>query len=267
MDLHLRDKRALITGSSSGIGAAIAKALAQEGAIVIVHGRKQEQANRMAQEISADGNKAFVAVGDISTDEGARQVVDKVLSSLGGVDILVNNAGIYEDRGWMDSPPNGWAEIYNANVISMVRMIQLLIPHMKQLGWGRIIQIASGLAIQPFAARPDYQATKAATLNMTVSLAKELAQTGITVNTVSPGLIATEGAKRIFHQIALTKGWGTEWAEIEKHLVLEDWPNPSSRLGRPEEVANIIAYLASPLADYINGANIRVDGGGVGAIN
>lgn len=267
MDLHLRDKRVLITGSSSGIGAAIALALAQEGAIVVVHGRNQEQANRLAQEISADSGKAFVAVGDLSTDQGARQVADKVLSSLGGVDILVNNAGRYDERGWMDSPPDGWAEIYNANVISMVRMIQLLVPQMKQLGWGRIIQIASGLATQPSAFLPDYEASKAATLNLSVSLAKELAQTGITVNTVSPGLIATPGAKRIFSQMAPSKGWDTEWAEIEKHMVQENWPNPTGRLGRPEEVANMVAYLASPLADYINGANLRVDGGGVGAIN
>ena len=267
MDLHLKEKRALVTGSSNGMGAAIAKTLAREGAIVIIHGRKEEHANRIAQEISADGGKAFVAIGDISTDEGARQVADKVLSSLGGLDILVNNAGIYEDRNWMQSLPHEWAEIYNANVISIVRMIQLLVPQMKQLGWGRIIQMGSGLATQPLAARPDYEVTKAATLNITVSLAKELAQTGITVNTVSPGLIATEGAKHIFHQIALSKGWGTEWAEIEKHLVQDDWPNPTNRLGRPEEVANLITYLASPLADYINGANFRVDGGGVGVIN
>lgn len=267
MDLQLRDKRVVVTGSSSGIGEAIAKALGQEGAIVVVHGRHEEQANRIAQEISEGGGKAFVAIGDISTDEGARQVADKVLSSLGGVDILVNNAGMYEDRGWMDTPPDGWAEIYNANVISIVRLIQLLVPQMKQLGWGRIIQIASGLATQPLASRPDYESTKAATLNLTVSLAKELAQTGITVNTVSPGLMATPGAERMFREIAPSKGWGTEWAEIEKHLVQEMWPNPSGRLGRPEEVGNMVAYLASPLADYINGANIRVDGGGVGAIN
>ena len=267
MDLHLRDRRTLITGSSSGIGAAIAKALAQEGAIVIVHGRKEEQANRIAQEINADGGKAFVAVGDISTDEGARQVADKILSTFGDVDILVNNAGAYEERSWMNSPPNGWAEVYNANVISMVRMIQLLVPYMKQQGWGRIIQIASVLATQPNASLPEYQATKAAALNITVSLMKELTQTGITVNAISPGLIATEGTKRIFHQIAPNKGWGIEWAEIEKHAMQEFWPNPTGRLGRPEEIANMVAYLASPLADYINGANFRVDGGGVGAIN
>jgi NAD(P)-dependent dehydrogenase (short-subunit alcohol dehydrogenase family) len=266
MDLHLRDKRSVITGSSSGLGEAIAKVLAQEGAIVVIHGRKEDQAKRIAQAITAGGGKAFVAIGDLSTDEGAHQVADQVLSSLGGVDILVNNAGIYKDTSW-ESPPDGWAEIYNANVISMVRIIQLFVPQMKHLGWGRIIQIASGLAMQPFAARPDYEATKAATLNLTVSLAKQLAQTGITVNTVSPGLMVTPGAEQMFRQIAPSKGWGTEWAEIEKHLVQEDWPNPTSRLGRPEEVANMVAFLASPLADYINGANIRVDGGGVGVIN
>ena len=267
MDLHLRDKRVLITGSSSGLGAAIAKALAKEGAIVIIHGRREEQANKVAQEINLDGGKAVVVTGDLTTNEGANQVAEKILLTLDGVEILVNNAGSYEDRSWTTSQPEEWAEVYNANVISMVRLIQLLVPQMKQLGWGRIIQIASGFATQPNASLPDYQATKAAVLNLTVSLAKELFQTGITVNTVSPGLIATEGAKNIFHQIALHKGWGKEWVDIEKHAMQEYWPNPTGRLGRPEEIANIIAYLASPLADYINGANIRVDGGGVGAIN
>ena len=267
MDLQLRDKRALVTGSSSGIGESIAKALAQEGAIVVVHGRKEEQANRVAQEIAEGGGKAFVAIGELTTDDGARQVADQVLSSLSGVDILINNAGMFEDRGWMDTPPEAWAEIYDANVISIVRMLQLLVPHMKQLGWGRIIQLASALATQPFAARSYYAATKAATLNLTVSLSKELTQTGITVNSVSPGLIVTPLAKQMFIQLAQSKGWGTEWVEIEKHLLHEDWPNPTARLGRVEDVANLVAYLASPLAGYINGANIRVDGGGVGVVN
>ncbi|GAX36249.1 SDR family NAD(P)-dependent oxidoreductase [Nodularia sp. NIES-3585] len=267
MDLHLRNKRVLITGSSSGIGAVIAKTLAKEGAIVVIHGRKQEQANKVAQEITKDGGQAFVAVGDLATNKGANQVAEKILSTLDGVEILVNNAGSYEERSWTTSQPEEWAESYNNNVISMVRVIQLLVPRMKQLGWGRIIQIASGLATQPNAFLPDYQVTKAATVNLTVSLTKELSQTGITVNTVSPGLIATEGTKNIFHQIALSKEWGKEWVEIEKHAMQEYWPNPTGRLGRPEEIANMIAYLASPLADYVNGANIRVDGGGVGAIN
>lgn len=267
MDLQLNKKLALVTGSGSGIGESIVKTLAREGAIVIVHGRKEEQVNRVAREIDASGGKAFVAIGDISTDRGARQVADRVLSSFDGVDILINNAGMFRDRGWMDTPSKEWAEIYDANVISVVRMIQLFVPAMKQLGWGRIIQISTALATQPFAVRADYTATKAAILNLTVSLAKELAETGITVNSVSPGLIITPLAKQMFTQVASSQGWGTEWTEIEKHLLKEDWPNPTGRLGSVEDIANFVTYLASPLSGYINSANIRVDGGGVGVVN
>ncbi|MBG1270930.1 SDR family NAD(P)-dependent oxidoreductase [Nostoc sp. WHI] len=131
MDLHLRDKRVLITGSSSGLGAAIAKALAKEGAIVVIHGRKEEQANKVAQEISKNGGQAVVAIGDLTTNEGASQVAQKILSTLDGVEILVNNAGSYEDHSWIDSKPEEWAKVYNANVISMVRVIQLLVPQLK----------------------------------------------------------------------------------------------------------------------------------------
>ena len=136
MDLQLSGKRALVTGSSSGIGENIAKTLAQEGVIVAIHGRREEQAN---------------------------------------------NAGMFHDRGWMDTPAQEWSKIYNINVVSLVRMVQLFVPIMKQLGWGRLIQIGTALATQPFAIRADYTATKAAILNLTVSLAKELANTGITV--------------------------------------------------------------------------------------
>lgn len=267
MDLQLHGKRALVTGSSSGIGEGIAKNLAQEGVVVAVHGRDEEQANRVAQEIAASGGKAFVAVGNLSTDEGARQVTDKALVSLGGVDILVNAAGKFESQGWTETPTTAWAETYNTNVLTMVRLIGLILPQMKQLGWGRLINIASAAAMQPFAYGPDYAGSKAAVVNMTVSLAKALAETGITVNTVSPGPIVTAVVERYYRQSAASRGWGTEWAEIEKHAVQEDWPNPTGRLGRVEDVANLVAYLASPLAGYVNGANYRVDGGGVGTVN
>ncbi|MBD2306722.1 SDR family oxidoreductase [Chroococcidiopsis sp. FACHB-1243] len=267
MDLQLRDKRALITGSSSGIGEGIAKVLAQEGAIVVIHGRKEEQANRVAQEINSDGGKAVVAIGDLSTDEGAHQTADKALQSLGGVDILVNCAGMFLNRGWMDTPTDGWLQMYNANVVSMVRMIRLLVPQMKELGWGRIIQIASTEATQPFANMPDYAATKAAILNLTVSLSKELAQTGVTINSISPGIVRTSGLESFFRETAAIKGWGTDWAEIEKNVLKEVWYNQVGRLARVEDIANLVAYVASPLADFINSANLRVDGGGTSTVN
>lgn len=267
MDLKLRGKRALITGSNIGIGEGIAKALTKEGVTVVVHGRNEEQANRVAQEISNSGGKAIVAIGDLSNEEATNQVVNQVLSSIGGVDILINNAGQYENGGWQNTSPDKWAEMYNANVISAVRMIQLLIPQMRQLGWGRIIQIASITATQPFPLVPQYSATKAALVNLTVSLAKELAQTGITVNTVSPGIILSPRVEQEFRWMAANFGWGNNWEEIEKQIVQKILYNPTGRLGHVEDVVNLVCFLSSPLADYINSANIRVDGGSTATIN
>src|SRR5439155_7765374 len=193
MDLRLTGKRAMVTGSSAGIGEGIAKILAREGAAVVVQGRNETAGRRVQHEIEAAGGKAIVAIGDLSTDEGAKRVADKALTEFGAIDILVNNAGTFPVRGWADATPQQWLELFNQNVLSMVRMIRLLVPQRRRLGWGRIIQIASVVGTQPLAGLPDYNVTKAAAINMTVSLAKELAQSGVTVNTVSPGPIMTLG--------------------------------------------------------------------------
>ncbi|KAF3885436.1 MULTISPECIES: SDR family NAD(P)-dependent oxidoreductase [Nostocales] len=266
MDLQLKGKRALVTGSSSGIGEGIAKALAKEGVTVVVHGRNEKEASRVVREIAVDGGKAFVAIGDLATDGGAEQVVHKVLSVLGAVDILVNNAGTYSMRGWMNSTPNQWLELYNINVVSMVRTTLLLLPQMQELGWGRIINIASSVATKPTSVA-DYSATKAANLNLTVSLAQELTGTGIAVNAVSPGSIVTPRLNDIMLQIGLNQGWGTDLVQIQQHMLRGLMNNPTNSLGKVEDVAHIVTFLASPLADYINGANLRVDGGWVPTMN
>lgn len=267
MRLNLEGKRALITGSNVGIGKAIAFTLAREGAAVIVHGLEKDKVVDVIKEIKHEGGKAFGFAGDLSTDEGAAYVARQAQESLGGVDILINNAGTYENRGWMDATAEDWAELYNINVLSVVRLVRHLIPQMKETGWGRIIQIASGEATQPFAPMPDYAATKAAQVNLTVSLSKELADIGITVNTVSPGIVVTETVQKFFRQTAKQQGWSSDWNEIEKHIMKDFLPNTVGRLGKPEDVANLVAFLSSPLSGYINGADYRIDGGSTTCIN
>ncbi len=267
MKLNLEGKKALVTGSNVGIGKAIAKTLAEEGAAVVVHGLEKDKVVRVTEEIEQDGGKVFGFVGDLSTDEGAAYVAKQAQESLGGIDILINNAGAYKNRGWMDATADNWAELYNINVLSVVRLVRHLVPQMKETAWGRIIQIASGEATQPFAAMPDYAATKAAQVNLTVSLSQELANTGITVNTVSPGIVVTETVQEFFRKTAEKQGWGSDWNEIEQQIIKEFLPNTVGHLGKPEDVANIVAFLASPLSGYINGADYRIDGGSTTCIN
>ena len=268
MKLQLEGKRVLVTGSSSGIGAAIAKSFAAEGAAVVVQGRNEKAARRVAEEITGAGGRSAVALGDLADDPQAAEVAKTALAAFGGIDILVNNAGAFPESGWWDTTPAQWVELYNQNVASMVRMIQPLVPGMKERGWGRVINIASGAGIMPFARMAHYGATKSANILLTVSLAKELTGTGVTVNTVSPGPILTEGAQGLFMKMGKENGWGETWEEMEPKAVAAMFPQiPVPRFGTPEEIAAAVVFLASEPAAYIDGANLRVDGGYVGAVN
>jgi 3-oxoacyl-[acyl-carrier protein] reductase len=268
MDLELSGKRALVTGSSAGIGRAIARRLAEEGVIVAVTGRDGRKAAAVANEIQAKtGRRAVSFAADLATDGGAKDLASQVAAALGGIDILVNNHGIYRERGWWDTSADDWADIYNQNVVSFVRLIREFGPRMGEAGWGRIINISSGGAWQPFANMADYTATKAAILNLTVSLAKAFAGQGVTVNTVSPGIIVTESTEAYFRKVARDRGWPDDWRDIEQRVIANFLFNSTGRLGRPADVANIVALVASPLSDYMNGANYRVDGGSTTAIN
>ena len=260
MDLELKGKRVLITGSSAGLGEAIARIMAAEGAEIIVHGRNEERAEAVAKSINDTGGRAIYVLGDLSTDEGADTVANGALAG-GQVDILVNNAGAYTPRPWMQVSVNDWSDSYNVNVLAYVRMIHRLLPAMKTLGWGRIIQIGSSGGIEPFALQPDYLAATAARHNLTVSLARELKGTGITSNTVAPGPMLVENTRNMLMNMARQYGWGDNWADIERNAVEQFVQNDVGRFGKPEEVAAAVAYLSSPMADYVTGALLRVDGG------
>jgi 3-oxoacyl-[acyl-carrier protein] reductase len=269
LDLKLTQKRALVTGSSSGIGEAIARALAQQGVRVVVHGRNRERAERVADSIRADGGNAYVALADLAQPDAAHALARGTLEVLGGIDILINNAGGADDgfKAWLETDAAQWQATFEQNIFSSVRLIRELVPPMKAAGWGRVIQVASTVATQPLSMGPDYGAAKAAMLNSTVSLAKDLGGSGITVNTVSPGPIVTPAAERVFRDVARQRGWGDDWADIERNAVTHFVPNPLGRMGQPKEVADAVLFLASPLSGFIHGSNLRIDGGYVTAIN
>ncbi len=267
MDLQLQDKRVLITGSTSGIGEAIAKALAAEGAHVVIHGRREAEAQRVVKEIEATGGRAAISLGDLSIDREAEQAAEQSLAAFGGIDILVNNAGACPETPWIEAGAADWVKLYNQNVGSMVRLINQLVPGMKERGWGRVIAIASGEATMPVVTHAAYAATKSANLNLTVSLAKALTGTGITSNAISPGLTLTPGVLQMLQGMAPNMGWSTDLVELEQQAAKDFVPNPTGRLARPQDIADVVTFLASPRSAYINGTNIRVDGGLVPTVN
>jgi 3-oxoacyl-[acyl-carrier protein] reductase len=268
MNLKLAGKRALVTGSTAGIGASAAILLAQEGAQVVIHGRDEKRARAIVDSIVAKGGDANVVLGDLSSDSGAIAVAKAARSAFGGIDILINNAGSYASRGWFETTPETWRHFYESDVLSAVRMIQALVPEMRKAGWGRIINVATGLATTPQPDLADYAAAKAAMVNATVSLAKALAGTGVGACTVSPGLVLTSGVEQVLRTAARERGWGDDWDSIQARWFSEVLGTTTvQRLGTAEEVAHMIVYLASPLAEYAVGANFRIDGGLVPSVN
>lgn len=271
MDYKLRGKRALVTGASSGIGASIAKTLANEGVLVVVHGRDEARAQSVAREITTAGGTAAIALGDLSTESGASAVAAAADKAFDGIDILVNNAGAPSDpmlgMGIFDLKPEHWIATYERNLISAVRLSAHFAPQMQARGWGRIIQITSGLAYTPQGVQGDYTASKAALNNFTFNLSRALANTGVTVNGVCPGMTVTPTLEEWLASIAEANGLGRDVTKGEEFVLKNMFRLTVGRLGQPQDIANAVAYIASPLADYVNGTTLRVDGGGSAAVN
>ncbi len=264
MDLQLQGKYALITGSGGDIGKGIAQVLVREGATVILHDLDKTRVDALAATLPGT---VYTVAGDLASDSMTEQVARDACAIAGHVDILINNAATYTHGSWLDDTPEAMLNLYNVNVVGAARLIHHLVPAMRERHWGRIIQIASGDATEPLAFMSAYAATKAALVNLTVGLAKSLANTGITVNTISPGIIATDGVKQFYRQMASQFGWESDWPSIEQHILREVLPNPTGTLGTVDDVAELIAFVASPLSHYINAANLRIDGGSTHSIN
>ena len=259
MELQLEHKTVLISGSHRGTGQVMAEHFAREGATTVVHGPDKTSAEGA---IESTGAQACVW-GDLCTDIGAEKVIAQLNSQDLRIDILVNNFGTAEAGRWSNTTSEDWHNLYDINVLSGVRLIQPLVATMKQQGWGRIIQLGTIGSIRPNKIMPHYYASKGALATLTPSLAKELAGTGVTVNTVSPGLIHTAEIEAAYRKVAEKNHWGDRWEDIEQAAVARDFANPCQRMAKRQEVADLVLFLASPKANYINGQNIRIDGGAV----
>jgi NAD(P)-dependent dehydrogenase (short-subunit alcohol dehydrogenase family) len=280
MDLELRGKRALVTGSSSGIGEGIARVLAQEGARLVIHGRDRAKTQAVGDRLAGLGTEVVVTIGELDREDDCTAVAQKALAAFGGIDILVNNAGGMAsanrldqkaarfNRPWLETPWDDWRWTYEQNMGAAVRLIQGLAPGMIERKWGRIINISSASGTQSEPDLADYQPAKAAMINMTTGLAKSLGGTGVTVNTVTPGTILTEGVRSGFVQWASQLGWATDdFAEIERRFTTELIPQPIKHFGRVEDIGRMVAFIASPQAAYMTGGNYRVDGGQCRSVN
>jgi 3-oxoacyl-[acyl-carrier protein] reductase len=249
MDLQLKGKTALVTGSDKRTGETIAETLSKEGARVVFHGN------------DALPDQPLAVQGDVTTEAGCEAVLEQ-LAGLGlGIDILVNNYGTTDNHRWSDADTAKWLELYQVNVLSAMRLSQACVAAMKAQGWGRIINLGTVGTFSPAPLRPAYYCAKSALATMGVSLARELAGTGITVNTVSPGYVRTEQVEAGYRRLAKKLGRSEEWNEVVKLIVERDFPNPCGRIAERQEVADLVVFLCSPRADFINGQNLRIDGG------
>jgi len=243
--MKLEGRVALVTGASQGIGHACALALAREGASVAVAARNQAKLDELASQIAASGGKAAAFVMDVADEEQVKAGIKSALAQFGKIDILVNNAGITRDQLVMRMKRADWDSVLNANLTSAYLCIQNVIPSMLKQRWGRIINIASIFGQMGQAGQANYSASKAGLIGLTMAIAREVASRSITCNAVAPGFIETN----------MTAALSAEFKENAVKMI------PLGRVGKSEDVASAICFLASEEASYITGHVLNVNGG------
>ncbi|MFJ6392888.1 SDR family NAD(P)-dependent oxidoreductase [Streptomyces sp. NPDC091972] len=262
MHIDLSGKTALVTGSTQGIGRAIAVGLARAGARVVVNGRRNDTVEEAVLCVRAEAGTDDVtgAAGDLATAEGTRAV----LAAAPDVDVLVNNLGVFGATPPLEIDDAEWLRYFEINVLSAVRMIRAFLPQMRERGWGRILNIASDSAVVIPAEMIHYGMTKTALLSVSRGFAKEAAGSGVTVNSVIAGPTHTAGVEDFVRQLV---GDQASWDEAQREFMIKYRPQSLiQRLIEPEEIANMVVYLSSPYASATTGGALRVDGGYVDSI-
>lgn len=269
MKFGIEGRRALIAGSSSGIGAGIAAMLAGEGVEVLVHGRSPANAAAVVDGIRAQGGKASALFAALDVPDEVERLARDALAT-GPIDILINSAGATTSaRSWFDVPMEIWQQQYQFSTLYAVQLIRALVPAMRERRWGRILNINSAAAFKPMAFHPEYSAAKLALHTVACSLSRELGDCGVTVNTLISGLVMTENTKAMMTKTAEAHGFTETGVELERRVLRDAWRSaiPLARAGRVEELAAAACFLVSQHASYITGASLRIDGGGAGYVN
>jgi 3-oxoacyl-[acyl-carrier protein] reductase len=257
MDLQLKDKVAIVTGGTQGIGRATALRLALEGARVVIAARGRERLEAVAAEIRASGGSVAAVQADVARPEDCERLVAESIKAFGRIDILVNNAGTSSTGEFESVTDELWQTDLDLKLFAAIRLSRLAIPHMKRQGGGRIVNITTIGAKQPRARSMPTTVTRAAGLALTKALSKEFARDNILVNTVSLGLVRAGQHERKAEKAGVP---------VERLYVDMAKDIPLGRVGLPEEVANVIAFLASGAASYVTGASINLDGGASGVL-